>query len=291
MRKVPHQDQFGFFTFVQNNSTVDYLNLAYVQALSIKISMPNAKYAVAVDNSTFELLEDNHKKVFDYIVKIENDYSADDEWKLKNEWQAFWLTPFKETIKLEADLLFTNDITHWLPALRLKDVVLSTNCKNYLQENIVDAKYHRKIFLDNDLPNVYNGLMYFRFSRVANEFFKIAMSVYQNWDQVVDNLKNIENTYPSTDLVYAIAAKIIGTELVTVPTLDFINFTHMKPLLQGWGQHENWPDAVNVEFDLPMIRVNNQNQYHPIHYHQKNFITEEIINEYEYHARRLSIID
>ena len=35
------------------------------------------------------------------------------EWKLSNEWQVFNLTPFKHTIKLEADMLFTTNTDWW----------------------------------------------------------------------------------------------------------------------------------------------------------------------------------
>lgn len=286
MRKHPHQAQQGFFTFAQNNSTTDYLTLAYVQAMSIKLVMPGSLYAVAVDSVTLAQVTDQHRQVFDYVIEMDEDYASEDEWKLANEWQAFWLTPFKETIKLEADLLIPADISHWWNSFRLRDVVLSTNCQTYLGNTVTNDTLHRKVFIDNELPNVYNGLMYFRYSQISTYFFSVARDIYQNWDSVKNAIKNAHDTNPSTDLVYAITAMFMGPEFVTIPTMDYINFVHMKPSLQGWKQDDSWTESVLTEFDLPMIRINNRNQYHPIHYHQKNFITKEIVDEYQ---RRLSI--
>ena len=50
MRRVDqYKAQQGFMTIAQNSADVDYLRLAYLQALSIKLTMPGSLYAVAVD--------------------------------------------------------------------------------------------------------------------------------------------------------------------------------------------------------------------------------------------------
>jgi hypothetical protein len=46
------QAQQGYFTFAQNTDTVNYLELAYAQALSIKNTQTINQYAVAVDSQT-----------------------------------------------------------------------------------------------------------------------------------------------------------------------------------------------------------------------------------------------
>jgi len=51
-RTEDHKEQQGFLTIAQNTDTVDYLQLAYVQAMSIKLTMPGSKYAVIVDSAT-----------------------------------------------------------------------------------------------------------------------------------------------------------------------------------------------------------------------------------------------
>jgi len=170
---MQHLEPVGFLTIAQNNSEVDYLKLAYLQALTIKRTMPNSRYCVLVDKKTYLHVYEKHLKVFDHVRVIDDDRSEKESWKLGNEWQAFYLTPFKETIKLESDIVFTRSIEHWLNAFRLRDIVLSYGCKDY-RERPGDSSQYRSIFQTNDLPDVYNGLMYFRYSQTASNFFNMA---------------------------------------------------------------------------------------------------------------------
>lgn len=273
--------QQGFLTIAQNTADVDYLRLAYVQAMSIKLTMPGSQCAVIVDGETLLEVTDSHKKVFDHIITLPQDYAEVDSWKLANEWQVFSLTPFKETIKLESDILFTRSIDHWWTAFRLRDVVLSLGCRDY-QGQISKSRRYRKIFDDNSLPDTYNGLMYFRYSQLAHDFFSQAKQVYVNWEFIRDNvLVNCRDDHPTTDLVYAIVANNLGVELCTLPGCDFINFTHMKNNINNWPETTPWPELVLSELDLPMIRINNVNQYQPLHYQDKNWITDNMVERYE----------
>jgi hypothetical protein len=280
MRRVDqYQAQQGFFTIAQNTADVDYLRLAYLQALSTKLTMPGSLYAVAVDKITLDSVTEEHRKIFDYIITIENDEAVDDDWKLRNEWQAFFLTPFKETIKLESDIVFTRSVAHWWHVFRLKNIVLSQGCKDYYGDLSKDRTY-RQLFDDNELPDVYNGLMYFRYSPEAAEFFWYARLIFQNWNTVKDQLVKCYDDYPTTDVVYALAAKTIGEEKCTIPGVDFINFTHMKPAINKLSQQITWHDLVVTETEAPMVRINNINQYHPLHYQDKTWASDELIKEY-----------
>ena len=274
--------QQGFLTIAQNTDEVDYLRLAYVQAMSIKLTMPDSLYAVIVDEATLAEVTDRHRKVFDYVIPLSYDYAQDSNWKLAIEWQVFNLTPFKETIIVEADIIFTRSIDHWWTAFRLRDVVLSLGCRDY-QGHPSQVRRYRRVFDDNDLPDTYNGLMYFRYSETAARFFEKAQHIFVNWDHVRDGvLINCRDENPTTDLVYAVTAKIQGTDNCTLPECDFINFTHMKNSINNWPESKSWTQMVMSEFDLPMIRINNINQYHPLHYQDKTWITEEIIERFEH---------
>jgi len=267
-----HKAQQGYFTFAQNTSDVDYLHLAYLQALNIKVTQRHNQFAVAVDAATRAQINEDHLSVFDYIIDITHDFnSPDSNWRLANEWQVFWLTPFKETIKLESDVLFTRSIDHWWNAFRLRNVCLSTGCRNYQQELSTVRKY-RQVFDDNHLPDVYNGLMYFRFSQEAMQFFTTARQIFDNWSEVKMHLTGCDEETPSTDLLYALAAQIVVPETCAIPSLDFINFVHMKPGINGYTEDQTFSDVFNVEQDGNMIRINNINQYHPLHYYDKKWM-------------------
>jgi hypothetical protein len=276
-----HKEPQGFVTFAQNTNDVNYLELAYVQALNIKATQKTNCYAVIVDATTKELIQDRHRRVFDHVIDLPTDYNtANSTWKLANESQVFWLTPFKETIKLESDLLFTRSIDHWWTAFRLRDVCMSSGCRNYQQRPSWSKRY-RKEFVDNHLPDVYNGLMYFRFSKTAHEFFSVARQLQSNWETVKNTLKNCREDVPSTDTLYALTALIVGKELCSLPSAEFINFTHMKPAHNGLKEDDKFTDVFLTEFDQGMIRINNINQLHPLHYYEKNFVTAEMKEWYE----------
>lgn len=280
-----HKSQQGFVTFAQNTDTVDYLRLAFVQAMNIKSTQSINEYAVIVDQNTERQITEEHRKVFDYVIVLQEDYAADSAWKLSNEWQIFNLTPFKETIKLESDLLFTRSVDHWWTTFRLRDVVLSTGCLDY-KGNQSQSRVYRQFFDDNGLPDVYNGLMYFRYSKTAWNFFDIAKKVFENWTELSDNaLKNCREPTPSTDVLYAVSANLLGPELCTLPSADFIKFVHMKPAINNFP-NKPWFESVISERDGDMLRVNNLNQYSPVHYFEKTYITEEIVNDYRARCKR-----
>ena len=273
-----HKEQQGFLTFARNSDTVDYLHLAYVQALNIKATQRIHSYAVVVDDKTNALITDEHRRVFDYVV-IHNSSGP-----YEAEAHAFWLTPFKETIKLESDLLFTRSIDHWWPAFRLKDVCLSTGGRDYKQ-NISTSRKYRELLDANQLPDVYTGLMYFRFSQLAAMFFKTANQLQENWSTISNTLKQCTETVPSTDVLFALTARVVGEETCTMPSMDYINFVHMKPAINGFAELFDFQDTFVTEFDQGMIRINNVNQYHPIHYYCKTFVTKEMV---DYYGSRIS---
>jgi hypothetical protein len=118
--------------------------------------------------------------------------------------------------------------------------------------------------------------MYFRYSQTAAMFFKLAAEIFNNWNNIQCILLNCRDPEPTTDVVYALAADIIGRELCTIPSLDFINFVHMKPSINGYDESAKFQDVYVTEFFSGMTRINNINQYHPVHYHEKDFPTEEM---------------
>jgi hypothetical protein len=224
---------------------------------------------------TEELIEERHRRVFDYIIPV--NYDAVNPFSI--EVSVFNSTPFKETIKLESDLLFTRTIDHWWTAFRLKDVCLSTGALTYLSLPGTVRKY-RQLFDDNNLPDVYNGLMYFRYSQLAADFFRAAAMIFDHWDEVTCNFKQMDQE-PTTDVVYAIATLMMGKEAVTMPSMDFLNFVHMKPGFNGWSDARSWLETVMHERDGDVIRINNTNQYQPVHYYDKTYATRELIEYYE----------
>lgn len=271
----------GYLTFVQNNGVTDYLRCAYLQALSLKLTNTVNQYAVVVDPQTAALITDRHRKVFDYIIPIPGeDQARDHKWKMHNEWKALIASPFDETIKVESDILFTANIDHWWKTLSLRDVCFTSHVINYTEE-IARARDYRRVFDINQLPDIYAGFYYFKRSSLAEQLFSIAESIFNNWTYVKNYmLQNGEQEPASTDLVFAIAAKIIGIENCTMPG-TVPTFVHMKNAIQGWPEHPVWTEMVYTEFDQQYFTVGFHRQRYPFHYNLKNFARDEIIQHYE----------
>jgi hypothetical protein len=183
-----------------------------------------------------------------------------------DDWQVFYQSPFRETIKLEADMWITSSIDHWWNLFRKRDMVISTGCRNW-QDQSSTARHYRKIFDANNLPDVYNAVTYWRLSSTAKEFFDLTHNIFEHWAEYRKLLK-FPDEVASTDLVYAMAAQIIGPNLVTLPFATYPKIVHMKRHHAG-TQTENWTKELIWEWDQGSLRVQTVAQTGAFHYHVK----------------------
>ena len=271
----------GYFTFVQNSETVDYLQIAYLQALSIKCTQKINNYAIAVDKETNELITDEHRKVFDYIIDIRDDAATEDDWKLANEWKAWHLTPFRETVKLDSDILFTRNIDHWWSIMQQKDICCTNVIRDY-EGNISEDDTFRKLHKINNLPSLYSGFTYFRYCLRSMHFFNEVKAVFDQWPLYRDKiLKECRHEKANTDEAYALAAMAVGEENCYNPASDIPSFVHMKGPIQGWG-HVDWQKHLYAQVDdNANLTVGFNRQMYPFHYVDKTFATEELIEQYK----------
>ena len=252
----------GFLWFAQNNNDTDYVRLSIRLAESIKSMNRENKVCVITDEkSQFE-----HKAV-DFVRVLKHDSSAGHEVKWANEHKAFYLTPFTHTIKLESDMLWTINTDWWWNHLWQHDLVFSVDCKNY-KDIVVKNTPYRKLFVRNNLPNIYNGLMYFRKSKWAQLFFDTAKKITEDWKQVRNNvLINCHDEYPSTDVVYALAYRIIDPTNTKLIDYEWFKFLHHKPYVNGLDQNKDqnnylYPNKNTNAYYLGQKRVSRVWHYH-----------------------------
>jgi len=183
-----------------------------------------------------------------------------------NDWQVFDSSPFRQTIKLEADMIIASEIDHWWTMLEHRDVVISTGARDFYDQKTPN-RFYRKVFDSNNLPDVYNAITYWRMSETAQEFFRLVRKIFENWAQYRTLIK-FPDEIPSTDLVYAIAALIIGPERVTMPFATYPLMVHMKrgiiPIqVEDWTQELTWESNP--------LRINTVTQWGAVHYHVKDW--------------------
>ena len=183
-----------------------------------------------------------------------------------NDWQMFSMSPYRETIKLEADMIATSAIDHWWTLFELRDVVISQGCRNFYDEP-ADSRFYRKIFDQNHLPDVYNAITYWRLSKTARDFFDLIRNIFEHWNDYRTLLKFPDDT-ASTDVVYAMAAQIMGPELVTLPEGLGPTIVHMKRHINAMHAHD-WTQELIWETDP--ARINTVAQWGFLHYHIKEW--------------------
>ncbi len=186
-----------------------------------------------------------------------------------NDWQMFAISPYRETIKLEADMIAAGPIDHWWTLFERRDVVISQGCRTYRDEPAL-SRFYRKCFDANDLPDVYNAITYWRLSSTAKEFFTLVRQIFTNWSEFKKLIRFPEEE-ASTDLVYAMAAQIIGPERVTLPAGLGPTIVHMKRHINGL-HGEDWTRELIWEKDP--LRINTIAQWGFVHYHQKEWRIE-----------------
>jgi len=185
-----------------------------------------------------------------------------------NDWQVFYASPYRQTIKLEADMIVASPIDHWWTMFEHRDVVISTGCRDIYNQPGQSRRY-RGIFDHNHLPDVYNAVTYWRVSNTAMEFFNLVRKIFNEWDSF-KKLLQVPDELPTTDVVYAMAAVIIGPERVTLPVGLGPSIVHMKkemiPLLS-----DNWSNEMVWENTTPGLRIHTVAQQGFVHYHVKDW--------------------
>ena len=248
----------GYVIVACNSATVDYVDCARSLATTLKMHNPAAEICLVTDS-------EYRDPVFDHVRCITNVNPAN---PYENDWQAFYQTPFRETIKLEADMWIVSNIDHWWDMFRHRDLLISTGCRTWRDQDSHNRRY-RKIFDDNNLPDVYNAITYWRLSETAKEFFDTVRNIFENWTEYRKLLKFPEDI-PSTDLVYAMAANIIGADRCTMPFASYPQIIHMKRYHAG-SQTEAWLNEFVFEYKNYMVRINTIAQWGALHYRVKEW--------------------
>jgi hypothetical protein len=202
--------------------------------------------------------------VFDHVIPL----PYGDLGGYVNDWQCFAASPYRQTIKLEADMFAASPIDHWWTLFENRDVVISQGCRDIYNTPSLVRNY-RKLFDDNQLPDVYNAITYWRRSYLAKEFFDQVKNIFDHWDSFKKLLK-FPDEEASTDVVYAMVAVIMGIENVTLPKGIGPNIVHMKQHILP-TQSPDWTEELIWESTNPGLRIQTVAQSGLVHYHIKDW--------------------
>jgi hypothetical protein len=164
-------------------------------------------------------------------------------------------------------MIIPQSIEYWWDILKHRDIVVCSTIRNY-DNTISDVKAYRQFITDNNLPDVYNAITYFKKSPLAAQFYKIVKDVFENWEEYKTILKCDKDELVTTDWAYSLACHILGAENTTLP-FEPMSMIHMKQFINNTIT-DDWTRELITEFEP--LRINTIPQLYPFHYHQKHFI-------------------
>lgn len=274
----------GYLILAQDTKKEDYLRMAYALALSIKNTQSKVSNVCLATDVKPRSIPKKYKQVFDEIVPIPwSDHAKDSKWKIENKWKYYYMTPFDETVILDADMLFPADISHWWDILQHKDVWITDKPRTFKGQIITSTKY-RNAFVSNELPNVYTAFMYFKKNNLAAELYAMVEYIFNNWERFYYNyLDENRPKHLSGDVAYALAIKLLGIENECFSSYaDVPTFVHMKGHLQGIDEkliQEDWTKSLPTYFHNDgTFKIGNYQQIYPFHYHIKEWLTDGMID-------------
>ena len=244
---MPITHERGYLIPAINTDTVDYLSCAQRLRDSILAWHPTANITIVTEDML------PHSNQGGYA----------------NDWQMFAVSPYRQTIKLEADMFAASPIDHWWTMFEHRDLAISQGCRDYY-DRVSKNRHYRKIFDDNNLPDVYNAVTYWRLSKTAQEFFQLVRTIFEHWADYRTLLK-FPDELPSTDVVYAMAAVIQGVDDCTLPVGLGPQIVHMKRRIIG-TQSEDWTQELVWETLDPGLRIQTVSQWGLVHYHVKDWV-------------------
>jgi len=259
----------------------EYITQAALCAMSIKDS--GNSYPVSL--LTCDIVPQKYQHLFDNIIEIPWYKKTDSVFKTENRWKIYHVSPYDETIVLDTDVLVLQNLDFWWKFLQPYDLYYIDKVYTYRKEQ-VDDNYYRKTFVANKLPNLYNGIHYFKKGDIAHEFYKWVELVTNNWELFYGQYcKKHYPKQPSMDVTVSIVAKILDCDNdITNKQYRYPYFIHMKPKIQGWTNNitSSWQDKVGVYLtDDCKLKIGNHLQDTIFHYTENSFVTEEVLSKYE----------
>ena len=269
--------KFGYLIFVATHEKTDYLKLAYALALSIKNTQKEGydQIALVIDDPS---ALDNFKSVwvFDHVIPWDQEIFWDGR-----SWMDE-LSPFENTVCLDADMLFTRDYSHWAEYfIENSDLYVANKAYTYRGE-VITNDYYRTAFTKNNLPNLYSFYTFFkRDSELAKEFFCLGRSIIKNPIEYSNHfLTEHKPKIIGTDEAFALSAKILDIVDDISYELEFPRVVHMKPMIQNWPwPADSWSNHVGFYLNTEgSLKIGNYQQHDIVHYVEKEKMTTELVH-------------
>jgi hypothetical protein len=267
---------FGYLIIASKNDSYDYVKMAYLLALTIKLTQKEGYDQIALVTDDYDVDAFKSPWVFDRVIKT----SLKEGWDSRIDMQD--LSPWDATVCLDADMIFLRDISHNIKHfLDNHDLYISNRAYTYRGE-LVTSDFYRKTFTKNGLPNLYSYFTFFKKNKfISNEFFNLCKEINE-YKEEFKNLFLSEHIPKDlgTDEIFALASKILDIDSEIAYPLCFPRVVHLKPMIQNW-QDPGGPVTNSVGFYLNLdaeLKIGNYQQSDIIHYQEKHLANDETIS-------------
>lgn len=259
----------GYLVMAQGN----YVSQAEALAKSIACTQSS------VNNISVITDGDPDPTLFDHVIPLEKDISGNSTWKIHNRVQFYDLSPYDETVILDADMLFLTDVSHWWPHMSSYELLLTNRVLTWRGETVLTSPY-RQTFVGNQLPNVYSAFAYFKKTPFVKDFFRLTENIICNWNTWIERYAaRPPQEFASLDVAMAIAVKILDCEAEVTTNRPYPTFTHMKSGCQGWKfYNEDWQKMLPYYTYKKQLKIGNYFQSGVLHYVNKDFANSNIMS-------------
>jgi hypothetical protein len=271
---------FGYLIIISNTGAHDYFKMAEALCYSIKVTQKSgySKVALVVDNLSKIRAENETTSMFDHVIE----WNEETFWNGRNYMDQ--LSPFDYTVCLDADMLFTEDHSQWIDYFVDNCDLYVANKSYTFKGSVVTEDYYRKAFRDNNIPDLYSFYTFFKKNKsICNDFFDLGRIILKN--PIEFSSIYFSKRRPKilgTDEIFSLSAKILDIEDQIAYPLSFPRVAHIKPMIQNWNlQADKVSDIVGFYLnDQGKLKIGNYQQQNIVHYVEKDFITEDILEIY-----------
>jgi len=261
----------GYLLFAQDSNEVNYSKLATACALSIKLTQTVEFNNVSVVTNNIGYFDAD---LFDHIIPSGALSGMDARSR------AYDLSPYDQTVLLDSDMLFLKPMDYVWERMSALDLFVASAPQTH-RGQLFHYGFYRKIFADNQWPDVYSAWTYFKKSDTAEEFFNTVKMLTDHAGEFISlGLTNTGLETLPTDEAFALALIILELENQAVfPNWGFPRITHMKPAVQGWKENvADWHEKLRFTIDSKgQVKLGVWEQAELLHYVKKELITDEVI--------------
>ncbi|WP_399096217.1 hypothetical protein ACGH2B_28860 [Streptomyces sp. BBFR2] len=276
----------GYLTHAFNHDGADYLRMAYCLALSLRLTQ-SAVRGLSVIVPESQPFPARYRDAFDHVIAIPDERPAfvDRSWRVDNYVRMYDLSPYEESVTVDADTLFFDDVSSWWDVMAQADVVGGT-AVTYRGDVVVNNPLRKELYRVG-LPDLHNGFFYFRRGPVAERLFATMSGYLKDWEGTCERHFGRPDVPFSSDSALLLALRDNGLESAAAgPRPGTPRFVHMKACVQGWvGVPESareWRPYVHHAFDDGLrLRIDGVRIGDPFHYHVRDFVSEELLRAYE----------